>query len=524
MPGGLAACSRPPSGSGETKVKSLVIAYPDVPGVLDGDQSDNSMSEEVQQNTHGGDILRYKLVKSDDGLWMEDIGAPGFTGLEDALAESWEASEDLKTYTFKLRKDIKSVYGNPLIADDVIWSWQKRYFMNTSSVGFGIAAGVTSADQVKKIDDHTVVFELPSANNIFPKVDAVFHAGGLVDSVETKKHVTADDPWALKYLASTMGGFGAYVVESVKKGQEIVFRSNPNYFRGQPHFDKVTWRGVPKSSERLAMLVRGDVDVATSLSARELAEVSKNPNLQVASFVSNHELHLRVNNKEAPFSDVRVRQALAYAMPVQQIIDSVYNGKARPMKSQLSELVQGYTDEYWVYDRNVAKAKQLLADAGATKLSFEVIYDTSVPEHQDVGVIMKTAFAEVGVTIDLTGLPAANYADRRGARKFQGAIGENYPYLVDPAYTIQLFFVSDHGANWANYSNPEYDKIAKGLPAVVDEKQRLEMIRRAQEIWEHDQPWIMICNPGFHIAHRKGLSGFVWGGDNTIRYEKLTDA
>lgn len=528
-PGGATSPGAAGSKSAGAGPRTLTIAYPDVPEVLDNRQADNYLAEEIARNLGCGDILRYKNVpvEGEDGLWMHDLKSPGFDGLDNAMAESWEYSEDLKTYTFKLRTDVVSAYGNPLTADDVIFSWKGRYWDKGFDGGksTGRAGGIVSPDQFIKVDDRTIRVELQDSNNLFPKIDAIAGTGGLWDSKELLKHATEDDPYAFKWTKETGGGgYGAYTVESMTKGVEIVFKANPNYFRGEPYFQRVIWRGVAKSSERLAMLTRGDVDVALNLTGRELEQVRKTNGLDVAHFQGNKVVHLRVNHAKKPFDDVRVRQALAYAMPVDEVIASIYNGQARPLKSHLAEIIYGYTDKYWVYQQNIEKAKSLLAEAGVPDLSFEVVYDTQYPEHESIGVIMKTAFAQAGININLTGLAPSQYADKRNKREEEGAIGDNLSYVQDPAYVMQLFFWSEFAGNWANYKNEEYDQICLKLPTLQAGAEKDQLIDRGQEIWQHDQPWILICNPGSNYAHRAGLTGFAWAGDNTFGYELLADA
>src|SRR5579884_2159890 len=148
---------------------------------------------------------------------------------------------DQRVYTFHLRPDAKSSLGNPLTADDVIWSFQRSAALNQTGGFFADVMGVAKG-KMEALDPHTVRFTLPTRNPIFLRVDAMKYYGGLFDSKAAKAHATSADPWAKAYLASHTAGFDAYMVESYVKGQQVTLVANPHWYRGKPYYDRIVWK------------------------------------------------------------------------------------------------------------------------------------------------------------------------------------------------------------------------------------------------------------------------------------------
>ncbi|MBB4662102.1 ABC transporter substrate-binding protein [Conexibacter arvalis] len=522
-PGVLTACG---GGGAARSASVLTIAQPDTPPLLDGDQAFSLLAEEVMANCYGGDIVRYELVDDPDaGIATAGLHVDGRRGIADGLAASFEVSDDLREFTFRLRDDVKSYYGNPITAEAVKWSWERRRALQ--GVG-GFFASVMQLDddaEIEVLDERTIRFRTAKPSTLFLKVDAMAYYGGVVDLTEARKHITAEDEWAKEFLGRQTAGFGPYHVEGYRKGQQLTLVANPNHPGERPRYEKVVWRVVSGSSDRLAQLSRGDVGVATNLTPRELKQLERNPDVEVVSYPGNLVKSLRLNNTKAPFDDPRVRRALAYATPYQQILEDVYFGLASPLRSPLPEIIPGATDEFWEYDTDVEQARALLRQAGhGDGFAIEITYDVSVPEDELIGTILRTAFGDLGVRVQLNGVPSAVYADRSNGNRGDAFIGLNYPFVPDAAYHLSLYWRTDEALNTVGYSNPAYDRAIDGLLVATDEARRRRLAREAQRIWLQDMPWLLLGNPGFHLAHRPDLTGVSWYGDNQLRYAPLASA
>jgi peptide/nickel transport system substrate-binding protein len=520
-PAFLAACGS--STKTTTTTSLLTIAHADTPALLDGDQAFNVLAEEIMANCYGGDIVRYAPdAEVVDGMRTAGLDVVGTDGIEGGLAESFTVSEDLKSFEFKLNPNAKSFYGNPITAEAVKWSYDRRRELKGIGSFFMSVMLVSEASTLEIVDEMTVRFTTSDPSTLMLKVNAMAYYGGIFDYTEVKKHITDADPWAKDFLGRNTAGFGPYHVESYKKGQQLTLVANPNYYGPKPKFDKVLWRVVADSSDRVALLTRGDVDIASSLVPRELIELDKADGVDVVHYPGNLIKSVELNNTRGPLKDSRVRRALAYATPYQQILETVYFGLGRGLKSPLPEVMPGYTDKYWTYDTDIDAGRKLLREAGlADGFPLEIIYDVSIAEDALIGNVLRTAYTDLGVDVKLTGVPAAVYADRQNGRKGDAFIAVKYPFVPDAAYEFTLYWSSKSALNSAGYNNPRYDKLVSEMLVEGDESKRLALADDVQKLWMEEMPWILLANPGYHVAHKPNIDGFTWYGDNQLRYEPL---
>jgi len=331
--GTLAACSGSQTSglsSGNSGL-STTLVYVDAitpPGFDDDTSGADDASENIVSNCYGGDIVRYEVVK-DPKVSIANITAPGVRGgILNGFAETVDVSKDLRTYTFHLRPDAKSSFGNSLSADDVIWSFSRNLALGQTGAFMANAMSVTKPEQLTKLDERTVRFELPAPSPLFLKVDAIKIYSGLVDSKTAKAHATSQDPWAREWLSTNTAGYGPYTVEKSVKGEYVHFKRNAGYALAKPSYDRVVWQATPTSANRLALLKSGNADVAVKLTPPQLKAVQQTAGLTVTNYEANQFESIQLNTKYAPLADPRVRQAIAYAIPYDQILESVYLGTA----------------------------------------------------------------------------------------------------------------------------------------------------------------------------------------------------
>jgi peptide/nickel transport system substrate-binding protein len=191
-------------------------------------------------------------------------------------------------------------------------------------------------------------------------------------------------------------------------GQEVVYESNKNYYRGTPRLTRAIFREMPTASNRLAALQGGAVDVAEWLAPREQSMLTQMPGVKVWKVYGNYVQRVEMNNAAAPFNNEKVRQALNYAVPREQILKSVFYGTARLTKSPVSKIYPAFTDRYYHYTEDLNKAKALLKEAGL-EIGFKTQfgYPTGDQTEEEFAIILKTAFARIGVDVELQKLPAS---------------------------------------------------------------------------------------------------------------------
>jgi peptide/nickel transport system substrate-binding protein len=529
----LAACGSSGSSTsgGGAALKLLQVSVPDTPPSLDSDGTYSFMGDEVNANTYS-DMFAYKYTPEEGGLVSSGkIIGSDLSGIENQFVESYEVSKDFDEVTVVLRDDVVSSAGNKLTADDVVWTYQRRAAIGGTGAFIMGAMNIEGAS-VKKVDAKTVRFtSIKGAKSpLFFAGSAANHFGGILDTKVVKTHVTPEDEWATEWLNKNTAGFAQYDVTEYLPGQSVRMKTNPNYnSQFPPSIEEVLYTVSTNSGDRLAQLVRGDVDVALYLTPQEYATAEKSDGVSVFSVTRNAHKFLALNNTIKPLDDPRVRQALAYVTPAEQILKDVGFGFGEVMKSGIAPGIPSYTDEFWVYDENVDKARSLLQAAGVGDgFDLEVVYANSAPEDAAVLEILRTAYGQIGVKVSARGLQEAPY----NAATLQTGEGElaqasmitRVPYVPDPVYAFQLIWGAGQYFNSSMYENAEITKLIEVGLNEADLDKRLAIGRQMQQIWASEVPGIPIYAPATVFAYRSDLTNLTWNPTNRLEFGSIKSA
>ncbi len=485
--------------------KILIVAGPRTPESLDQEYPPTEAVHEVRRNVYER-LLGY-ASKIDDGIKYED-----FNKIEGALAETWELAADKKSITFHLRKGVKSSAGNELTADSVMWSFERGWNLKSNFHWYMTQIlKIESFEQAfQKIDDYTVKVSVPNQSPLLERI-WINSDLGILDAVEMKKHVTSDDPWGGRWLASHSASFGPYYVTKYSPGQEVVYESNKDYYRGPAKLEKVIFREMPTSSNRVAALQAGSVDVAEYLLPRELNLIGKSPNVKVWQVFGNFIHRVEMNNTTTPFDNPKVRQALNYLVPRDQILKAVYFDTARPTKSPISEIYPGFTDDFFTYNTDVDQAKALLKEAGFPDgFKTELGYRTGDQIEEEIAVILKSSFAKAGVDVTLSKLPASTLVERYTKGEIPMYFFRDMAIVPDAAYVANLWLNSKSLIDYSRFQDDEVDQLINTALTSVDEPQRLEAMKKVQQITVEKAPWVFLFNPGYQLATSAKIKGYSW--------------
>lgn len=484
------------------------------------------------------------------------------------LAESWEFDKDSLTWTINLRRGVKGCNGATFDADDVIYTLARAksisgtapvgYFLaNVGSVDkftpalFGARAAANKAieegkeppspdprelgDEVTKVDQYTLKIRQEAANGLFLPVFAIF-ALHIYDKETMEANATEDDPWSHNYANSVNApGFGPWCVAEWQKEETIILEANKDYYRGAPHYERVIWKKVPESSNRLTILRTGQADFVDSLSPREFDSLKKVKGIKVDGGYLNSTVMMSLNWGRPPFDNVKVRKAIAHAIPYDQLIDKVYFGSARKWDGLIPPEYPGYHKPSVTYDYNPAKAKQLLAEAGYPdgkgleqfaeefKLAFVAERESIVGP---VATIIQSALKEVGFPVLLDPLPLQQYSDRQFVKKDLGmALNDtSRPIGIDAAYAVMLQYVtvSKGGINnWGNYSNEKVDELFFAVKGEADQAKRDAMLKEIQDIIMDELALVPVLEYKYQYAWREGVKGVSVHGEGQPRFYDL---
>src|SRR4030095_12566334 len=328
-----------------------------------------------------------------------------------------ERAEDMNvgdmSVTFKLKKKATFHDGTPVTAKDVKWSLDRAV-----SVGgfpsFQMGAGsLTKPEQFVVVDDHTCRVDFMRKDRLtVPDLAVIVPC--IINSELVKKHATERDPWGLEYTKQNTAGSGAYRVVNWTAGTEVVMERNDKWVGGPlPKVRRIVWRIVPSAGNRRALLERGDADISYDLPNKDFVELKDAGKLSIVSTpYSNGIQYIGMNVKQPPFDNLKVRQAVAYAIPHTKIMDGVLFGLSKPM---FGTPAGAKTEVAWPqphgYMTDIAKAKQLLAEAGypngfETTLSFDLGF---AGVNETLCVLTQERLAQIGIQTTINKIPGANW-------------------------------------------------------------------------------------------------------------------
>jgi len=538
------------AGSSALAQSQLLFLAEDVPAGLDYDGP--SVSTNTSQT--GFINLSEPLIYYPYGPTnAEGVRTLDYSKYEGRLVERWEFDEPSLTWTFHLRKGVKSCAGNEFTADDVIYTFERAksvsgkapigwFLSNVGSIDgftrdvFKPGADKSLGNAVVKVDDYTVKIKQSVANRMFLMVMTIY-ATYPYDSKEMKKHATAADPWTHDYVNTVnVPAFGAYCLERWVKDDEFVMKANPNYYRGKPAVERIVIKKVPQSSNRTLALRGGNAGLTQRLTTREFNGLRNSKGVKVAGIYGNEVLIMNLNFKTPPFDNPKVRQAVAYAMPYQQIATVGYAGSAQRMDGHFSRSLNGYTKTSTQYVTDIPKAKQLLAEAGypdgkgfekfpdAFKLAFVAERESFLGP---IATVIQSGLKDVGIPVQLDPLPQTQMSDRRIVKKDlpMALSDQEKPVGPDVGYATMLFFVSTAAGgvnNLANYSNPEVDRLFAEAKVEMDSTKRLALLKEIQETLQKDLAWIPLVETKTEWAFSDKLSGVTWHPENSIHFIDLS--
>ncbi|MDX6239444.1 MAG: peptide/nickel transport system substrate-binding protein [Kribbellaceae bacterium] len=469
-------------------------------------------------------LTRWKEIPAPDEPGGFDLAwqAENFQDItEPRMAEGWEVTNGGRTYTFSLRKDWPSHAGNEFTAADVKWTFDRSFAVHGITSFYNTLAMIERPEDVKVLDRHTVRIELAEPGpDLLLTMSEFWRA--MVDSKLAKSHATSSDPWAKRWLKSHDVGFGPFKLADLSPGRDVVWVAHKEH-PYPPELDQITFRALPESSNRLDALMTGEAQVAQYLLPAEMQKVQNSKNLRLWNF-QGYVIHASpMSPKYPPLDDVRVRQALSYATPYQRIIEKVYRGFAGPAHGPVSDHAAGFDPYFSPYTYDPERARELLRGAGhGNGFKTTLAYSTAEPLGEPVGAELRSAFKDVGVTLELEALPPSTYTHAlfNGKRPmFFQSFGADSP---DPAYALAVFYQSTSSNNWGGYRSAKADAcLTKAGRPQLSWDQRVEEHKRCARIIANDAPWIWIAQPGFQVSTRRDVTGINWYAGEAVDWSKV---
>jgi peptide/nickel transport system substrate-binding protein len=517
---GTSASATPAASSdaakGAAKKGRLVVADAAAVTSLDPDgPSASAVDNLIAINNTYDNLVTYKHTANPADLGGgETLDAEG---VAPALATSWTQTDDGATLT--LRKGVMSQYGNELTAQDVVWSYERSAGLKaTGAFVYNVDGGVTGVKAVSKYEvKYTTKGPAPmlliSLGQPYTKI---------YDATEVKKHVSGSDKWAAKWLATHAAGFGPYTAGTFTSGRSLELEPSKTYWGGAPE-NAISLMAIPDAANRLNALKKGDVNVALGLAPRQLQEVGSDDALHLYRVRGNSLVTLFPNSKVPQLKNVKVRQALQYATPQDQIVKQVYLGFGFPIKSVATSYSPGYTDKYWPYTYDIAKAKDLMKQAGyAAGFSTEVDYPAESNTMAALAPILQSSYAQIGIKVTLKPVPNSTLITRVfGKKDVPMFLTDAATSVIPDMGNVAALYTTGGFANVDNYSNAQFDAAAKTALSTNDEAKRMAAFDAMQKITAADSPFVAVSGLESVVATSANITGYRWYPDQSQVFSTL---
>ena len=421
----------------------------------------------------------------------EGLYKPTSSGdFEPALAESYAVSEDGRVYTFTIRQGVLFHNETPMDVNDVVYSFNT---CAATSVDSSLRAALSNVASVEAANENTVVVTLKEPDSDFL---------AYVASV----YIVPDD-YSDQATAPVGTGPFKYVSRSVQ--ENLVLEKFDGYWGEGAKVDRVTFMIYENSSALMTALNGGAVDLAMHLTVSQTQNLDERYNVLEGTMNLVQALYL--NNAVAPFDDVRVRQALCYAIDRDAILELTADGHGTKLGSSMYPAFTKYFDDsltdYYTYDPE--KAKELLTEAGYPNgFTMTITVPSNYTPHVDTAQVLVEQLGAVGITVEIEEVEWNTWLQRTYTeRDFQSTVvGFDAANLT--ANALLQRWTSDSEKNMINFSNAEYDSVMAQANATTDDAARTALFKQAERILTEEAANVYIQDLADMVAINKNLTGF----------------
>jgi peptide/nickel transport system substrate-binding protein len=401
------------------------------------------------------------------------------------LAEKWEVSPDLKTYTFKLRKGVKFQNGEPFNAQAVKFSFDRAGGEKSTNKDKRTFANLST----QVVDDSTVVI---LAKEIDP--DFLFLMGQATAIIVEPKSADTN--------ATKPVGTGPYKLESWAKGSSITLSKWDGYRNAaNVKIKKATFRFIADPAAQAAALLSGDIDAFPRIGTRVVPQFKGDKRFQVILGGSRAKTILAINSKKKPLDDVRVRRAILSAIDRKAVIDGAADGFGTPIGSHYVPGAEGFVDTTSVNPYNPEKAKQLLAEAGV-KTPLELTMTLPPPSYaRQGGEVIVSQLARIGITVKTQNVEWAQW--------LSNTYGGPHNYDLTIVSHVEPFDLGNYAKPdyYWGYQSKTFSDLYNKIKTTSNPKERANLLSDAQRLLAADAANGFLFQPQFPIVARKELKG-----------------
>jgi len=432
------------------------------------------------------------------------------------LAESWTVADDGLSVEYKLKAGITFHDGTPLNAKAVQFTFQRLMDLGAKSP---LASGFASVAAVEAPDDQTVRVTFTQPSSIFFSTISTPYAGIISpDAVAVSGENFGQNPV----------GSGPFKFDSWAPGEAVTLVRNEDYTwgpavlenQGAAYLDQVVFKIVPDASMQATAFQSGEVDILFINSPSQIARLKEDPAAQMIETTLNSLIYLGFNTQKPPFDKIQVRQAFAYAIDKQELVDVALAGIGAAAFSPLAPTLPGFDASLASLERatDLTKAAELLVEAGYAEqadgswlgsdgqpLVVELIISTRAP-NEAIATVLQEQLKKAGIEITIRALEAAAVSETTTAGDYQAML---WRYDWNDADVLNVYLSTSRigRTNRSGYSNPQLDGLLEQASHELDQAKRDSLYSQAQVILMDELPWIPLYTPKDFIVMRSSIEG-----------------
>ena len=461
-----------------------------------------------------------------DGLVEQQAGK---AAINPALAKSWDISKDGLTYTFHLRTGVTFHDGTPFNADAVLFSFNRqkdpKHPGHTTRDAFEYWKNFDMDKVVKTIiadNDSTVEFKLNKPDATFLNLLTINFAA--IVSPEAVKKYQND-------FYKNPVGTGAFKFVSWNDDGSVVLTAYENFMNGRPYVDTLIFKPIPDGHQRWLELKAGTVNMMSTPGQADLAEINSTEGIKTAKQHGINVAYLAMNMSKKPFTDLRVRQAIVYAINREELVKTVYGDLGRPAKNPIPPVLLGYNEEIRFTPFNPEKSKQLLKEAGfpagfkTTLLSLPIVREY-MPNGQLAAEFIQRSLKAVGIDVNIVSYEWKEVLARRERGEHELALAGWVGDAPDPHFFFfplldKVNAKSVGSTNAAFYNSEEMHSLIEKGKVTFDPVERSNVYKKACEVFNRDLPWFTIAHSISIVPMRDNVMDFQLHSSSVRKFDKV---
>lgn len=433
------------------------------------------------------------------------------------VAERIEQSADGTSYVLHIRPGVTWHDGSPVEMDDIKWSLDRAVTPATNAKAQMAAGSMTNPDQFKIVGERQIEIRTEKSDRLtLPTLCLPYMP--MFNSKLVKRHAASDDPWGINWLKENTAGGGAYIVESNRPGQQVTLKRNEAWKNGDggklPFFQRVIIQTIPDISARASLLERGDADLTLDAAASDIPGLEQRGRVRIVAVPqSNAWQSIAFNMTAAPFDDPKLRQAVAAALPYDDMFQAALFKRGKPLfGAKWSEPPEASFPQPIPNEFNLDRARALLAESGhpnglKINFSFPAAVSSTV---EPMGALIKESLGKIGIDVTVQKLPDAQMVTMVSERRLQMFFDFFTSWMPTPDYVTRVFLIAKTRWNPSGWSDPVVAQLAEDARYERDQAKYDQRVNQIIKRFKEAAPIAMLWHPNHDAVIAKNIEGYTY--------------